>query len=118
MLVVRCWSLVCQRFDTEMPCCLETEQAKTPTCRDACNTSKPLPKLEPTPRQILVASLISRRRTCMPMYRLLRYAFVFAALVAPLLGASSHGVARPRVQFAPHSFAPGDIPQPPAEPLR
>jgi membrane-bound lytic murein transglycosylase A len=54
----------------------------------------------------------------MPMYRLLRYAFVSAALVAPLLGASSHGVARPRVQFAPHSFAPGDIPQPPAEPLR
>ena len=53
----------------------------------------------------------------MPMYRLLRYAFVSAALVAPLLGASGHGVARPRIQFAPHSFAQ-NIPQPPAEPLR
>ena len=54
----------------------------------------------------------------MPMYRLLRYAFVSAALVAPLLGASGYGVARPRVQFATHSFAPGDIPHPPADPLR
>ena len=54
----------------------------------------------------------------MPMYRLLRYAFVSVALVAPLLGASGHGAARPRAQFAGHSFAPGNIPQPSVEPLR
>jgi membrane-bound lytic murein transglycosylase A len=52
------------------------------------------------------------------MCRLLQYAFVSAALVAPLLAATGHGMARPRIQFAARPLAPVGISTPGLEPLR
>jgi hypothetical protein len=54
----------------------------------------------------------------MPMYRLLRYALVAAAVVAPLPVPSSHSATRRRVQLAAHSLAPGDTLKPAPDPLR
>ena len=50
--------------------------------------------------------------------RLLRYASVSAALVALLVAATGYGVARPRIQFAAHSLAPGDTTKSTPDPLR
>jgi len=52
------------------------------------------------------------------MCRFLQYASVSAALVALLLAATGHGVARPRNQFAARSLAPAAMSTPGPEPLR
>jgi membrane-bound lytic murein transglycosylase A len=52
------------------------------------------------------------------MCRLLQYASASAALVALLLAATDHGVARPRNQFAARSLTPAAMSTPGPEPLK
>jgi hypothetical protein len=83
-----------------------------------CSYLPNLPKAEERhiPLKIGRDRMVIVARSCVPMYRRLRYAVVTAAVVTPLLGLPGHGAERAGAQLAARSLEPTTH-QPPAEPL-